>query len=115
MAGGKVQLQPGAVPVGITGTRATLYREGRPLVTVTAQRVQYDTLRKELVAQGGVAAKSLDPANPRRFQCDTLTWHPDSQKLVGQGAVAAHYGALAELYGSRLETDLQLKTLELLP
>lgn len=82
---------------------------------VTANQVHYDTTHKQLVAQGGVTAQSLDKEAPNRFQCDTLTWHPDSKSVVGEGHVAAHYGTLGELYGSRLDTDLQLRTLDLLP
>ena len=115
VSGGRVNLQPGSVPLGILGTRATLYHEGKPILVVTAAQVHFDTERKQLLAQGGVSAQSLDQADPKRFQCDTLTWHPGTKRVIGEGHVAAHYGTLGEVYGSRLETDLQLKTLDLLP
>ena len=115
ISGGKVDLQPGTRPIGILGTRATLYREGIPALLVTAKSVHYDTTLEQLRAEGGVMAKSLDKVVPNQFQCDTLSWHPKTKTIVGEGNVVAHYGTLGELYGSRLDTDLQLKTLDLLP
>ena len=113
--GGTVELQTGSRPVGIRGTRATLYQDGKPALVVSAPSVFYDSKKKVLRAEGGVEGHVLSRADQRRFQCDTLTWQPSARAVRGEGHVLAQYGALAQVSGSRVDADLQLNTLEVLP
>lgn len=113
--GGQVSVQPGKMPVGVRGYRATLYQDGKPVLVLTAPQVFYDDAKKVLHAEGGVLAQTLAATNQRRVQCDTLTWQPSSKAVRGDGHVVAHYGALAQVYGSHVDADLQLNTLDILP
>ena len=118
LTGLRAALAPGATEATLEGTRAVLYKVGKPVLTITAKNVRVEAGASKLTAQGSVSAQTPDA---RVVHCDSLTWLPGGNltkaigKLEGVGNVAFLAGSNFALYGSRFTADTLLQTLKILP
>ena len=130
LTGIRTTLAPGATGPTLEGTRAVIYQNGKPVLTVGAKNVRIearDQKLSKLVAQGRVSAQTPDA---RILRCDTLTWIPGTNlvralgtpslgeeigTLQGVGSIAFVSGESFALYGSRFTADTLLRTLKILP
>lgn len=129
LTGGKFALPAGKSQITLSGTRAVVYEEGKPALTVEAREIEVTWKDQRLVARGGVSARSADG---RAVRCDTLSWTVGSrlaeslkQKekdwptelgiVTGSGRVALTTTGGFALYGSRVSADTRLGAFRIEP
>nr|WP_309689058.1 LPS export ABC transporter periplasmic protein LptC [Armatimonas sp.] len=112
LTGLRAALAPGATEATLEGTRAVLYKVGKPVLTIIAKNVRVEANSHKLTAEGSVSAQTTDG---RTVRCDTLIWRPETNQVDGKGKVAFLAGSNFALYGSRFTADTLLQTLKILP
>jgi lipopolysaccharide assembly outer membrane protein LptD (OstA) len=83
----------GTNPDNIVGemrnAQATLYQDGKPSATLTADRVLPDTRKRTITARGNARVQSLNAADgiPSSLRADSLVWDYDRNNITGRGDV----------------------------
>lgn len=92
--------------VELLGVKATLYQNGRPASSLSAERVVADSRIKEISASGNVIVTSADGSSA---QSERVVWRSSANKLVGLGGVKLIKGNVT-ITADRFEADTSLKT-----
>ena len=112
LRGGRFALPPGVAQATLSGTEATAYQQGKPVLKVVAREVRVAWGERKLTALGAVSAQTPEG---RTVRCDTLTWRPDQNQVVGRGNVVFASGTDFTLYGSQFKADTLMRNLRILP
>lgn len=69
--------------------QATLYQKGKPVATLTADKVIPDTQKRTITASGNAKVQSVDAADgiPSVLKANTLVWAYDQNNITGRGNV----------------------------
>jgi hypothetical protein len=93
---------------------ATLYKEGRPEATLTAQHFVANRTGRTITATGNAVAKSLtDPRSPQ-VRADQMVWTHDQSEITGTGNVLATLKPDLKLPGRSFKTDTAFSRIEVL-
>jgi len=94
--------------------RATLYQDGKPLATLTADTITADRAKRTVTGRGGVTVRSLGQEETTTVRADTITWEYDKNTLVGRGNVLlTRNPGVARVPAERFEANTALRTLTL--
>ena len=108
----------GLTPVGksqevsVTRGKATLFKDGKPAATVSADRLTADNLSRILKATGGVVVRSLEQEGTPTARADTVTWEHDRDRIHGTGGVKVTADTGWEIPAASFTGDTELKTLD---
>ena len=100
-------------PMGtVTQGTATLYQEGKPAATFSADLLRADRDSRTLTGTGNVRLRSLQADAPA-IRADTMTWQHDKNRVAGTGNVLITRAPDMRLPGKRFTADTQVRKFKL--
>ncbi len=92
---------------------ATLYKEGKPEATLTAENFVANRTGRTITATGKAVAKSLTDARSPEVRANQMVWAHDKNEITGTGNVLATMKPDWKLPGSAFKTDTALTRIEM--
>jgi len=97
----------------VAGTRATLYRDGRAVAEVRADRVRGDSGDRTVSADGHVEVRAGSGDGAMLLRSDTMRWRADTDELTGSGNVLLRQAGSVSVPAVRFRADARLRRVEL--
>jgi len=98
----------------LTKGRATLYRDGKAVATLTADKMKADNKTRILTATGNVLVRSRNDTDgtPKSVRADTMRWDHDKNQITGDGHVVLAYGATVQIPGRSFVADTAIQSFD---
>ncbi|MBC8135737.1 MAG: LPS export ABC transporter periplasmic protein LptC [Fibrella sp.] len=92
--------------------RAILYQNGKPVATLTADKLQPDTRTRKITGSGNVrlVSRSTPDGIVSSVRADHMVWEYDRNQIHGTGNVLVTQGDLARIPGTAIDADTALQT-----
>ena len=98
----------------LTKGRATLYRDGKAVATLTADKMKADNKTRVLTATGNVLVRSRNDTDgtPKSVRADTMRWEHDKNQITGEGNVMLSYGTTVQIPGRSFVADTAIQSFD---
>lgn len=95
--------------------RATLYRDGVPAATMTANKLEPDTRTRTITGTGNVrlVAEKTSDGVVSTVRADRMVWQYDRNKIHGTGNVLVTHGNVARIPGTTIDADTSLRIVKM--
>jgi LPS export ABC transporter protein LptC len=95
--------------VTVHGGKATLYDQGQPAATLSADSVTADRKARTITGTGNVVAHSLTEKGSPTVRADKMVWQHDTRVINGSGNVVITAEPDYRLYGDSFKADTRLR------
>ncbi len=95
--------------------RATLYRDGVPAATMTANKLEPDTRTRTITGTGNVrlTSRTLFNGVVTAVRADRMVWEYDRDKIHGTGNVLVTHGDTVRMPAIAIDADTALQTVNM--
>lgn len=102
---------PGGGTLGVMSKGvATVYENGKPTATLTADTMTADREKRLVTGTGNVVARSLARPDAPMIRADTMTWRHDAGEIRGKGNVLITRKPDWQFPGDSFVADTQIKS-----